>query len=318
MDVGVRSFKVKLEDDGIDVLRSKVIQGSVIHKSSQTTPDNTNSLPFAPPSRSSLHSSKADRGKGILSQSLVDDNPDETVECSSGLGHSTRIDSCESLEAIPQPPSDQALAGITGSSSASREKPDDGDILLPCSGNMLAGCSSAVSLPRDGDSTILFGTMHSFLLPCDYISQDSSNISNQILSHDPLIKSRDVNSSNKHSRDQESDSIPPINSDQMSCDKHPSLIITPSSTMESLPRDTHISDHSSTDDLMPQDEQTSDLSHPSSLKNQLPRDRLPPSTTLEPIKSCNSELVSEPIIPGNTSSSSKKDSPYPILSDSLI
>lgn len=38
INVGVQSFKVRLEDDGIPILKSKIVQGSTQQTTSQKTP----------------------------------------------------------------------------------------------------------------------------------------------------------------------------------------------------------------------------------------------------------------------------------------
>lgn len=78
VDVGVRSFKVKLEDDGVPVLRSKIIQGPVpVAPSPKKSSDSlslVSSKPLkpqnlhqpAPPSRSTHQIPREDKGKILL------------------------------------------------------------------------------------------------------------------------------------------------------------------------------------------------------------------------------------------------------------
>ncbi|KAH7657105.1 Zinc finger CCHC-type protein [Dioscorea alata] len=75
VDVGVRSFLVRLEDDGAPIIRSKIIQGAAAASSSQRTsnpPDPTSAIPSQPQSSSAGNPHRfswREKGKAQLSHS---------------------------------------------------------------------------------------------------------------------------------------------------------------------------------------------------------------------------------------------------------
>lgn len=82
VNVGVRSFIVKLEDDGAHILHSKVVTGPTTHNPSQNPPD--------PASRNMVYVPKQSKGKEPINSTFVDSLIGKTVEHSSGLGQQMR------------------------------------------------------------------------------------------------------------------------------------------------------------------------------------------------------------------------------------
>lgn len=111
-------------------------------KSSQTPSVAANPFSSAQPSCSTHHISKADKGKKPQFRSLIIGNFAKTIECSSSLGHSTRIDvngiqAEETLFLCSRP-----LAGAPQICLVSHERNEEEDILLPYSCNVLANRST--------------------------------------------------------------------------------------------------------------------------------------------------------------------------------
>lgn len=201
VDVGVHSFIVRLEDDGVHVLRSKVVQGLVP------------ALALAPTSHNLVYVPKQPKGKEPFN-SLVVSHTGETVEHSSILGQLTRSIASGSQGTALSPPADRQFVGKPRILATSLEFSEKGDTLLPCSGNVTDGCSTAIDLPRDENSPIIFGSMHPSLVPPDCLSLDSRTF--------PVSQSvpRDEDSHRCSShRDQDTDSIVSF-PDLVPLDKH--------------------------------------------------------------------------------------------------
>lgn len=281
VDVGVHSFIVKLEDDGAHVLRSKVMQGPV------PAP--------APASHNLVYVPKQPKDKEPFN-SLVVSYSGETVEHSSVLGQLTRSIASGSQGAALPSPADRKFAGKPRIPAMSREFSEKGDTLLPCSGNVTDGCSTAIDLPRDENSPIIFGSMHPSLVPRDCLSLDSRTFPvSQSMSRD-----EDSHRCSSH-RGQDIDSIVSFH-DLVPLDKYSH---TPPSIKADLPRDTHTPDPPSDVDLTPQDHQHPDTIIPPNPKDASPRDdnfvasKLVPIIPTQDLLSSHDDLTQKPTDHGN-------------------
>ncbi|KAH7666770.1 Zinc finger CCHC-type protein [Dioscorea alata] len=189
VDVGVRSFKVRLEDDGSHVIRSKIIHGPVAASNSlKTSP----ALPSQPPPASSgnpLRFTREEKGKAPLPST-------RSVE-SSDFAVASHSDPVISRKAAISNSDDQPLDKVGRSSDDQRAviprippisgaRIGEGDSLCMHSDDVSAERTTSVDLPRDQLAADSFGPLQLSSLPRD-MDPDSSNNSNLISSRSEEI-----------------------------------------------------------------------------------------------------------------------------------
>lgn len=194
VDVGVRSFKVLLEDDGTPILRSKVVQRSNPFAAQMNTSPNQLDLskvipqPTAsvqpcsnPPLCNTYQIQSSAKGKQVLSSQPSVDILGETIELGFGLGHSTVSEDAGCLSKQHTPPETTDVVGemlpaklnrFTGDRPfeaprippVSLERKRKGT-LFPYRAEVMHGCSMTIELPCDGNSDSSLAAIHTSHLP---------------------------------------------------------------------------------------------------------------------------------------------------------
>lgn len=98
VDVGVRSFKVRLEDDGTSILRYKVVQRSNSQPNSAVQPR------YGPPYRSTHEIPPSAKGKQVIETQPRAIVQGKTVEIGFGFDHPTGTEDGDHLSKLFTPP----------------------------------------------------------------------------------------------------------------------------------------------------------------------------------------------------------------------
>ncbi|KAH7677199.1 Zinc finger CCHC-type protein [Dioscorea alata] len=191
VDIGVRSFLVRLEDDGAPIIRSKIIHGAAAASNPQRS-SNTSDSPSAIISQPQTIAagvphrlSREEKGKFPISHSRsagassVADHP---------LSEIGPVKTSVILNSDDQPlpevgrSSDDQSAVLSRIPPISSVRTGEGDVLFMHSIDVSAERTTLVDLPRDQLSIDPIGTMHLSNVPRDS-HYDSLNYSNLISSH---------------------------------------------------------------------------------------------------------------------------------------
>ncbi|KAH7690318.1 Retroviral ribonuclease H protein [Dioscorea alata] len=188
VDVGVRSFNVRLEDDGAPIIRSKVIRGSVPSSNAQANSKNRvspSTLPLQPQILTSVNPgrlTREEKGKAPLPSSR---SAEPLGAAAASLSEPALPSKPLSLNSDDQPTPEVGRSSDVPCTVAPRIPPiscartGEGDALC-MHRNVIAERTTAVVMPRDQLSVNSLGSMPLSTLPRD---SDSDSLNNSTLIH---------------------------------------------------------------------------------------------------------------------------------------